>query len=158
MDYTQLFEKARLDEFSRYYFLNQVYVQSSSICDYVNKIVYHSIDICNSTMFVIPSLLAQDWCIPFTKSTIVVCPASFTGSASVSTADDFLSLLEDHELFHAKRFYWRPWSFKRKNEPSEEYLALHNQILHFPFRNCSAVFQETIHAAHSYFENELEFK
>lgn len=123
-------------------FLDIIYHESPGIGRYVSHLVYIPLDVPYSTMFVAPSEFSRLW-IPWTRSKIIVLPGSFSDHRLHRNLDDFLSILEDHELFHAIRYFKQPWSWG-KLLWSEEYLAIQNQVDNFHRRNCSPSYQEEL--------------
>jgi hypothetical protein len=124
----------------RQLFLNRIYFDSRELKKYVRELLYIESNVQGLSMFVDVNYFSKLY-IPRIRQNILVLPYAFSEKAS-KNLDDFLSVLIDHELFHAKRLFEQPWNFK-PSTGLEEYLAYKNQVDNFLQRNCSPEVQET---------------
>jgi hypothetical protein len=125
---------------------------------YVSRVIYDPHPHRNDVLMQTAPNPAAALLIKGTRSNIEVFPASFNSDIGPNNADDFLSLLADHEYFHAREIYEDPktvirpiWNTIRLREApglkkAMEIRAYDNQISNFRNHSCSLKFQLCIAA------------
>lgn len=130
---------------------------------YIQKIIYQ--EKISQGLALTRNILGYFW-IPKIRSKIIICPEMQQDfqKNTFQNLEDFLSIIIDHEGFHAKQYYESPSEIGicKKSQRLKQYFkiemqAYENQEKNFKKRNCSKEFQKYVSNIKLCCQNQLKF-